>query len=179
MCRGGGSEQFGRAGGEHGAPRCWLRVGRKASCWPAHRPTGAAGGEQICRRQLRHHGPVHQRTGARESRAVHRLPVADYTLVPMPEEAALVIGKTRPAARYLQRLQRATQRAREEGVALLQQVLPGIAALRDVERATRRRIATCCPRTFTTAAACRLGERAGPGNGRGRCGRAICRGGAR
>ena len=56
----------------------------------------------------------------------------DYQLVPFPANAALVIGNTKaPPFAGLQRLQRAAPQC-EEGVALLQQVLPEITALRDV-----------------------------------------------
>lgn len=56
----------------------------------------------------------------------------DYTLVPMPEDAALVIGNTR-ASRSLASSAYNERRAEcEQGVKLLQSVLPDIRALRDV-----------------------------------------------
>lgn len=56
----------------------------------------------------------------------------EYKLVPMPEEAALVIGNTR-ASRSLASSAYNERRAEcEQGVALLQAVLPSITALRDV-----------------------------------------------
>jgi galactokinase len=59
----------------------------------------------------------------------------EYTLVPMPEDAALVIGNTR-ASRSLASSAYNERRAEcEQGVALLQPVLPGIRALRDVTSA--------------------------------------------
>jgi galactokinase len=59
----------------------------------------------------------------------------EYTLVPMPEEAALVIGNTR-ASRSLASSAYNERRAEcEQGVALLKPVLPGIQALRDVTSA--------------------------------------------
>ena len=56
----------------------------------------------------------------------------DYELVPMPENVALVIGNTK-ASRSLASSAYNTRRSEcESGVALLQGVLPGIRALRDV-----------------------------------------------
>jgi galactokinase len=56
----------------------------------------------------------------------------DYTLVPMPEDVALVIGNTR-ASRSLASSAYNERRAEcEQGVALLQPLLPAITALRDV-----------------------------------------------
>jgi len=56
----------------------------------------------------------------------------DYTLVPMPEEAALVIGNTRASRSLASSAYNERRSECEEGVALLQQALPGIRALRDV-----------------------------------------------
>ncbi len=56
----------------------------------------------------------------------------DYTLVPMPEEAALVIGNTRASRSLASSAYNERRRECEEGVALLQQALPDISALRDV-----------------------------------------------
>ncbi len=56
----------------------------------------------------------------------------EYERVPMPENAALVIGNTK-ASRSLASSAYNTRRAEcEQGVALLSQALPGISALRDV-----------------------------------------------
>jgi galactokinase len=59
----------------------------------------------------------------------------DYQLVPFPADAALVIGNTK-ASRSLANSAYNERRAQcEEGVRLLQSVLPGITALRDVSSA--------------------------------------------
>lgn len=55
-----------------------------------------------------------------------------YTLVPVPAEAALVIGNTRASRSLASSAYNERRRECEEGVALLQQVLPDIRALRDV-----------------------------------------------
>lgn len=59
----------------------------------------------------------------------------EYTLVPMPEEAALVIGNTRASRSLASSAYNERRSECEQGVALLQQVLPGIRALRDVTSA--------------------------------------------
>ena len=56
----------------------------------------------------------------------------EYTLVPMPEDAAMVIGNTRASRSLASSAYNERRRECEEGVALLQQALPGIHALRDV-----------------------------------------------
>ncbi|MEZ4618245.1 MAG: hypothetical protein R2867_22405 [Caldilineaceae bacterium] len=58
----------------------------------------------------------------------------DYELVSMPENVALVIGNTK-ASRSLAGAYNERRRECEEGVAILQGVLPGIQALRDVSSA--------------------------------------------
>jgi len=55
-----------------------------------------------------------------------------YTLVPMPTDAALVIGNTRASRSLASSAYNERRRECEEGVALLQQALPDIRALRDV-----------------------------------------------
>lgn len=55
-----------------------------------------------------------------------------YELVPMPEAAALVIGNTRASRSLASSAYNTRRQECEQGVALLQGVLPGIQALRDV-----------------------------------------------
>ena len=59
----------------------------------------------------------------------------EYTLVPMPEDAALVIGNTRASRSLASSAYNERRSECEQGVALLQPALPGIRALRDVTSA--------------------------------------------
>ncbi len=59
----------------------------------------------------------------------------DYRLVSVPEEAALVIGNTRASRSLASSAYNERRSECEQGVALLQRVLPGIRALRDVSSA--------------------------------------------
>ncbi|MCB0108001.1 MAG: galactokinase, partial [Caldilineaceae bacterium] len=56
----------------------------------------------------------------------------NYELTPMPENAALVIGNTKASRSLAGSAYNQRRKECEEGVARLQQVLPGIQALRDV-----------------------------------------------
>ncbi|HRW08799.1 MAG TPA: galactokinase, partial [Caldilineaceae bacterium] len=56
----------------------------------------------------------------------------NYELTPMPENAALVIGNTKASRSLASSAYNQRRKECEEGVARLQQVLPGIQALRDV-----------------------------------------------
>ncbi|MBX3014341.1 MAG: galactokinase [Caldilineaceae bacterium] len=56
----------------------------------------------------------------------------DYELVPFPEEAALVIGNTKASRSLANSAYNQRRQECESGVALLQQVLPNVQALRDV-----------------------------------------------
>jgi len=58
-----------------------------------------------------------------------------YELVPMPANASLVIGNTKASRSLASSAYNERRRECEEGLALLQQVLPGIQALRDVTSA--------------------------------------------
>ncbi len=59
----------------------------------------------------------------------------EYELVPMPENASLVIGNTKASRSLASSAYNERRRECEEGVAILQTVLPGIQALRDVSSA--------------------------------------------
>jgi galactokinase len=59
----------------------------------------------------------------------------DYELIPMPQEAALVIGNTKASRSLASSAYNERRSECEQGVALLQQVLPDIRALRDVSSA--------------------------------------------
>jgi galactokinase len=59
----------------------------------------------------------------------------EYQLVPVPKEAALVIGNTKASRSLAGSAYNERRRQCEEGVALLQTVLPGVRALRDVSSA--------------------------------------------
>ena len=61
---------------------------------PRARPPLPARRERVCRRQLRHHGPVHLRQRRRESRPAARLPRPQLPLAPIPANVALVIANT-------------------------------------------------------------------------------------
>jgi len=56
----------------------------------------------------------------------------DYRLIPFPEQAALVIGNTKASRSLASSAYNERRSQCEQGVALLQQALPNIAALRDV-----------------------------------------------
>ena len=56
----------------------------------------------------------------------------EYELIPVPKEAALVIGNTKASRSLANSAYNERRRQCEEGVALLQKVLPDIRALRDV-----------------------------------------------
>jgi galactokinase len=59
----------------------------------------------------------------------------DYELIPVPENASLVIGNTKASRSLAGSAYNERRRECEEGVAILQTVLPGIQALRDVSSA--------------------------------------------
>ena len=59
----------------------------------------------------------------------------EYTLVPMPEDAALVIGNTRASRSLASSAYNERRSECDQGVALLQPPLPGVRALRDVTSA--------------------------------------------
>ncbi|MEZ4865112.1 MAG: galactokinase [Caldilineaceae bacterium] len=69
----------------------------------------------------------------------------DYQLVPFPENAALVIGNTKASRSLASSAYNQRRKECEEGVALLQQVLPGITALRDVSSAQLEEHKTLLP----------------------------------
>ncbi len=56
----------------------------------------------------------------------------EYRLIPFPAQAAMVIGNTKASRSLADSAYNERRRQCEEGVALLQQALPGITALRDV-----------------------------------------------
>lgn len=59
----------------------------------------------------------------------------EYTLIPVPREAALVIGNTKASRSLANSAYNERRRQCEEGVAILQSVLPNVRALRDVTSA--------------------------------------------
>jgi galactokinase len=59
----------------------------------------------------------------------------DYQLIPFPENAALVIGNTKASRSLASSAYNQRRQECEEGVAALQEALPGISALRDVTSA--------------------------------------------
>ena len=59
----------------------------------------------------------------------------EYTLIPFPKEAALVIGNTKASRSLANSAYNERRRQCEEGVAILQRRLPNVRALRDVTSA--------------------------------------------
>jgi galactokinase len=59
----------------------------------------------------------------------------EYTLIPFPKDAALVIGNTKASRSLANSAYNERRRQCEEGVAILQTVLPNVRALRDVSSA--------------------------------------------
>ena len=131
--RGSGLEQFGRAGGRARRTRCWLPAGRKGFSPARASPNWRSGPRTSLSASTAASWTSSSANWAREN---HALLIdcrsLDYTLVPMPEEAALVIGNTRASRSLASSAYNERRSECEEGVALLQQALPGIRALRDV-----------------------------------------------